>query len=106
MIRAWLILVALGMIGCVSQAQFLDNLQDSVLEMAVNRGRFELNCPVAIGFVLSRKVVQPALQRPVVGGIQRAEYAVAVTGCDRKAAYVVVCPEKGDGCFAAQSRNS
>lgn len=106
MIRAWPILVALGVTGCVSQAQFLDNLQDLALETAVNRGRLELNCPAATGFVLSREVVQPAPQRPVVGGIQRAEYTVAVTGCDRKVIYVVVCSKEGDKCFAAQSRNS
>ena len=103
--KAWPIVLALGMTGCVSQSQFLDNNQDAALQTAVNRGRFDLNCPAATGLVLSREVTQPVLQGPVVGGIQRAEYTVGVTGCGQKATYVVVCPEGGDGCFAAQSRN-
>ncbi len=103
--KIWLSIVVLGMTGCVSQSQFLDNNQDMALQTAVNRGRFDLNCPAATGLVLSREVVQPALQGPVMGGIQRAEYTVGVSGCGQKGTYVVVCPEGGDGCFAAQSRN-
>ncbi|MEI2780893.1 MAG: hypothetical protein V9H25_06370 [Candidatus Competibacter sp.] len=103
--KIWLLIVVLGMTGCVSQSQFLDNNQDMALQTAVNRGRFDLNCPAATGLVLSREVVQPALQGPVMGGIQRAEYTVGVSGCGQKGTYVVVCPEGGDGCFAAQSRN-
>ena len=102
--KAGPILSALGLAGCVSQSQFLDNLQGSALETALNRGRLELNCPEATGLVRSREVVQPALHEgPVVGGIQQAEYTVRVTGCDRKATYFVVCPDEDDGCFAVQS---
>ena len=103
--KAWPIVLALGVTGCVSQSQFLDNNQGMALQTAVNRGRFDLNCPDATGFVLSREVTQPVLQGPVAAGIQRAEYTVGVTGCGQKATYVVVCPEGGDGCFAAQARN-
>lgn len=103
--KIWLLIVVLGMTGCASQSQFLDSNQDMALQTAVNRGRFDLNCPAATGFVLSREVVQPPLQGPVMGGIQRAEYTVGVSGCGQKGTYVVVCPEGGDGCFAAQSRN-
>jgi hypothetical protein len=46
-------------------------------------------------------VVQPAIQGPWVGGIQRAEYTVGVAGCEKRTTFVVICPEGGDGCFAA-----
>ena len=34
-------------------------------------------------------------------GIQRAEYTIGVTGCGRRETFVVICPQFGDGCFAA-----
>lgn len=103
-LRIWPIVVALGTAGCVSQAQFLDNMQGSALEAAVNRGRFDLSCPQATGLVLSREVAQPVLEGPWVGGIQRAEYTVSVTGCGKKVTYIAICPEGGESCFAAESR--
>jgi len=88
--------------GCVSQAQFLNNMQPAAIQNAEARGRFELNCPNATATVLSREVVQPVLQGPFVGGgLQRAEYTVGVAGCGARKTFVVICPEEGDGCFAA-----
>src|SRR5215813_4888636 len=45
--------------GCVSQAQFLNNMQPAALQNAEARGRFELNCPNATATMLSREVVPP-----------------------------------------------
>jgi len=88
--------------GCVSQAQFLNNMQPAAIQNAEARGRFELNCPNATATVLSREVVQPVLEGPFVGGgLQRAEYTVGVAGCGARKTFVVICPEEGDGCFAA-----
>jgi len=87
--------------GCVSQTQFLNNNQESALETALNRAKFEMNCQEATGTVLSREVVQPAMQGPAVMGIQRAEYTIGVLGCNKRHTYVVVCPDGGEGCFAA-----
>jgi hypothetical protein len=87
--------------GCVTQQQFLDQSQGAAIQTAVSRGQFEMNCPGATGQVISREVVQPALQGPWVQGIQRAEYTIGVSGCGARKAYVVVCPEGGGGCFAA-----
>ena len=95
-----LMIAVLG-VGCASQSQFLDSKQGIAMQTAVNRGQFDLNCPRATGVVISREVVQPALQGPWVGGIQRAEYTIGVQGCDKRHTYVVVCPEGGEGCFAA-----
>jgi len=36
-----------------------------------------------------------------VSGIQRAEYTIGVKGCDKRETYVVICPEGGEGCYAA-----
>ena len=88
--------------GCApNQQQMLDNAQGMAVQTAVSRGQFDLQCPSATGTVISREVVQPALQGRWVEGIQRNEFTVGVEGCGRRKAYVVVCPQGGSGCFAA-----
>src|SRR5262245_59927327 len=87
--------------GCVSQGQFLDNKQPMAIQTALNRARFEMQCPEATATVLSREVVQPAMQGPWVQGIQRAQYTIGVAGCGQRATSVVICPDGGEGCFAA-----
>jgi len=97
-----LVMAAVAVTGCVSQNQFLNNMQPMAVQNAENRGRFELNCPNATATVLSREVVQPVLEGPFVGaGLQRAEYTVGVAGCGARKTFVVICPDGGDGCFAA-----
>lgn len=94
--------VTLVLAGCASEAQFLNNMQPMAVQTAEARGRFELNCPNAEATVLSREVVQPVLQGPFIGaGLQRAEYSVGVSGCGARKTFVVICPDGGDGCFAA-----
>jgi hypothetical protein len=95
------VLVALTGAGCVTQTQFLADKQAMAVQTAVSRGQFELNCPTATGTILSKEVVQPALQGPWVGGIQRAEFTVGVSGCEKRTTFIVICPEGGEGCFAA-----
>jgi hypothetical protein len=87
--------------GCASQSQFLASKQGMAIQTAVSRGQFDLNCPTATGGVISREVVQPALVGPWVQPIPRAEYTIGVQGCGRRHSYVVICPEGGEGCFAA-----
>jgi outer membrane lipoprotein SlyB len=94
------IIAALAVTGCATQQQFLNNMQPTAMQTATSKGKFELNCPTAQPVLISREVVQPALQGPFVGGIQRAEFTVGVEGCGRRQTYIVVCPEGGDGCFA------
>jgi hypothetical protein len=98
----WLlaILAVLALSGCVSQTQFLDSKQPMAIQTALGRGQFELNCPQAAPVVISREVVQPALQGRFVNGIQRAEFTIGVSGCDRRMTFIVVCPDGGEGCFA------
>lgn len=74
------------------------------MQTGVSRGQFEMNCPQATGTIISREVIQPALEGPYVGGIQRAEFTIGVSGCEQRKTYVVICPEGGEGCFAAEPR--
>ena len=41
--------------GCATQADFLNSRQDIAMQTAVNRARFDMNCPTANGQVLSRE---------------------------------------------------
>ena len=100
------VVVLLTGAGCVTSQQLLDQSQPMAMQTALERGKFELNCPTATGVVISREVVQPQLQGtgPFMGGvqgIQRAEYTIGVSGCGKRTTFVVLCPEGGDGCFAA-----
>jgi hypothetical protein len=76
--------------GCATPAQFLDSKESMAVRTAVTRGQFELNCPTAAGTVLSKEVIQPPMRGPWVGGGQRGEYTVGVSGCDKN---VRDCPD-------------
>lgn len=93
--------VGLFVSACATQQQMLDQSQPMAMQMAVDRGKFELSCPTATGVVISREMIQPVLQGPFVNGIERAEYTIGVEGCNEKKVFVVICPEGGGGCFAA-----
>ncbi|MFN7571261.1 MAG: hypothetical protein ACK5TK_07395 [Betaproteobacteria bacterium] len=93
--------------GCVSNAQYLQQLEPKAIETAVNRGRFEMNCPTATGTILSKDMLQPVVQGGfyVRGGPERAEYTVGVSGCGERATYLVICPLDQSGCWTAGARN-
>jgi hypothetical protein len=104
-----IIAVLLGSLvaGCTSDAQYLQQLEPQAIQTAVNRGKFEMNCPVATGSILSKDMLQPALQGGfyVRGGPERAEYTVGVAGCGERATYLVICPLDQSGCWSAGARN-
>ena len=95
------LIAVLFMAGCVSQAEFLNSQQPGATQAAVARAQFEMNCQQVTPVIISREVVEPALQGPWVNGIQRAEYTIGVRGCGKRTTFVVICPQYGDGCFAA-----
>ena len=99
--RFSLAIAASALAGCVSQTQFLDSKQGMALQTAESRGQFELNCQQLNPTVISREVVQPALQGPWMNGVQRAEFTIGVAGCEKRKIFVVICPDGGEGCFAA-----
>src|SRR5215471_3168414 len=86
--------VALGVTaGCATQQQQLAAKQPVAINAALQRGRFDLNCPTATGTVLSQDFIQPAIQGPWVSGLQRVEYTIGVAGCGDRTTYVVICQE-------------
>jgi hypothetical protein len=100
-----LALVAVALtVGCQTTAQVLDSLQPQAIAVATRRAQFEMNCPTAVGQLISREEVQPMIMNPRFGGVVRAEYTVGVAGCNQRATYLVICPEDGSGCFAAGGR--
>jgi len=93
--------VALAGVSCAYQQKMLDDKQETAVQAALARGRFDLNCPSATATVLSRDFIQPAIQGPWVSGLERVEYTVGVAGCNDRTTYVVMCQEGSDSCFAA-----
>ncbi|MEO8602584.1 MAG: hypothetical protein ABI629_08415 [bacterium] len=87
--------------GCATQQQQLAQRQPEAIQAALQRGRFDLNCPTATGTVLSNDYIQPAIQGPWVSGLNRVEYTVGVAGCNQRTTYVVICQEGTATCFAA-----
>lgn len=108
MTRPWMAVV-LGAVaaiaGCATQNQMLNQRQDGAVQTALQRGRFDLNCPQATATVLSRDFIQPAVQGPWVSGLERVEYTVGVAGCNQRTTYVVLCQMGTDTCFAADPRD-
>jgi hypothetical protein len=100
-----LVLGVLATVGCQTQQQMLQSGQGMAVQTALNRARFEMGCSSATGQVLSTNVSQPSVQGMWVSayGVQRLEYTVGVRGCGQRRTYIVVCPQGGAGCFAAQA---
>lgn len=89
--------------GCASGPPFIDQAQGEAMTVAQRRGAFELNCPAATPQLLSRETLQPISFR---FGIERAEYTIGVSGCGKRATYVVLCPDQGGStCFSAAGRD-
>ena len=91
--------------GCQSQQQMVDEMQADATQVAKQRGRFELNCPTATASVLSKEMIQSEIVNPRWAPPQRAEYTVGVSGCNKRATYLVVCAEGGTACIAAGAQN-
>lgn len=104
--RPFVAVTALALVGCASDSQVLDQTQAMARQTALERGRFDLNCPGARVVPISRELIEPAVQGPVVAGIPRAEYTVGVEGCNRRVTYLVVCQVGGDGCVAGDASKS
>lgn len=92
--------------GCQSQTQMVDEMQADAQQVAKQRGKFELNCPAATASVLSKEMIQSEISNPRWAPPQRAEYTVGVSGCNKRATYLVVCTEGGTGCIATGAQNT
>lgn len=98
------LITLLFLTGCATQEDFLNSRQQLATQTAVNRARFDMNCPSANGQVLSREVTQPAIQGPRMMGEERGLFTIGVEGCSQRQTYEVLCPMGGDGCTALEGR--
>ena len=98
--------LAVAVVGCTTDAQYMQKLKPQAVETAVNRGKFEMACQQVTGEVISEDMLQPAIQGFYArGGPERAEYTVGVAGCGQRATYMVICPLNQTGCWSVGARN-
>jgi hypothetical protein len=105
LLKGSVVAVVMVAAGCQSTAQMMAAAEGQAVQEATNRGRFEMNCPAATGTVISKDLMQPAIQTIRFTGPERGEFTIGVAGCGQRATYLVVCPLDGSGCFAVGSRN-
>jgi len=92
--------------ACTTDAQYMQQLEPQAVQVAVNRGKFEMACESATGQVISKDMLQPVVQGFYArGGPERAEYTIGVAGCGQRATYLVICPLNQSGCWSAGARN-
>jgi len=92
----------LGLAACQSTTQTLNQEQVAATKVALDRGKFELSCPTATATILSRNLIQPVVNGPIVQGVQRAEYTIGVSGCDKKQTYIAICQVGSVSCVSAE----
>jgi hypothetical protein len=96
-------MASIAIVGCTT-VPLTTAKQPMALDFALKRARFEMNCPAATGQVLSSETIQPpGGVGPRFQGVERAQYTIGITGCDKRETMVVICADQADGCFAADS---
>lgn len=101
--KTLMLFAALTAAGCMTESQFLASRQPTAMQVAVSRGRSEMNCPSATGEMLSQEFTQ-TIQTPVVQGGYTGQFAIGVTGCGQRRVYQVFCPMEGDSCTVLEGR--
>jgi len=91
-------LAALAISACEGSRLPLGDDQTVAMQSALRRGQVELACPQAAPTLLSTSLLEPIAWH----GGERAEYAVAVSGCGKRAVYVSVCQLGSPACLAAR----
>ena len=91
--------------GCATPpAQVLDSMEPQAIQTALQRGRFDLQCPSAEPTVLSRELRPPAIQTMLIAGVPHGIFTIGVSGCGKQMVFQIACPEGGyggAGCFSA-----
>jgi hypothetical protein len=105
LLRMMMPLAVLVTVSACNTTPLTTQLQPQALSFALQRARFQMNCPAATGTVLSSETIQPVLNGPMMMGNERAQYTIGVTGCGQRQTLVVICAQGGNGCFAADGRN-
>ena len=97
-------LAALLAAGCASGPPLIDVMQPEAMSTATRRAQFELNCPAGVSTeLISRETIPPI---SINFGQERAEYTIGVSGCGKRASYVVICSQYTQGCFAGGGRTA
>jgi len=98
------LVATLALSGCTTPpAQVLDGMEATAINTALERGRFELNCPGVQASLLSRELAQPAIETVRFSGPQRGIFTIGISGCGQRKTYQIICPEGGSGCFSADT---
>jgi hypothetical protein len=96
------LLVMLTVAGCATPpAQVLDGMEPQAIETALQRGRFDLQCPSAQPTVLSRQLRPPVVETIRFAGVPHGIFTIGVSGCGKQMTFQIACPEGGYGCFSA-----
>jgi len=93
--------LVLGATACQTQQQLLQQGLPAAEQTALNRARFDLGCPGATGVLLSDDFIQPAIQGPWIGGLERMEYTFGIEGCGKRTTIIAICQQETGNCFAA-----
>jgi hypothetical protein len=95
------VVTGVGVSGC-NTVPLTTAKEPMALDFALKRAKFEMNCPGATGSVLSSETIEPPLGGgPRLDTVERAQYTVGVSGCDKRETLVVICADGADGCFAS-----
>jgi hypothetical protein len=98
-VRKFAFLLGVLIAGCETQSQVVASSQPTATQVALQRGKFDLNCPAATASVLSNQYIQAP--GPVMANtVTRTEYTVGVSGCNQRATYIVICSQDTSGCIA------
>lgn len=98
------LLVAVAVAGC-NTVPLTTQKQPMAIDFALQRARFEMNCPQATATVLSSETIEPPMTMgPRFVGVERAQYTIGVSGCGSRNTMVVLCSADNSGCFAAEGR--
>jgi hypothetical protein len=82
--------------------QLADELQPAAVQAARERGSKELECPDAAAKVNRKETVEEAQTTGWYELPYRALYTVTVSGCEKKATYLVACNKKENRCAAGR----
>ena len=92
----------LTLVGCATPpAQVLDGMEPQAIETALQRGRFDLQCPSAQPAVLSRQLRPPVVETIRFAGVPHGIFTIGISGCGKQMTFQIACPEGGYGCFSA-----
>ncbi len=96
------LVATLALVGCATPpAQVLDGMEPQAIETALQRGRFDLQCPSAQPTVLSRQLREPVVETIRFAGVPHGIFTIGVSGCGKQMTFQIACPEGGYGCFSA-----